>query len=195
MVSRKVPSPALGEEMMGSAGQERTPGDDGSIGKKEGADEGTRTPNLLITSELLYQLSYVSLPQSAVVYLVVARRTNCSGSVRVRTKGGQITPARRSSTGVLPGGRLPTADRLRPRRPAVYGRSSSREIPRATGPGLPRHRQSSFVGDIPGEPRRWPFNGVPHAQIRLLARYLRPTSVAGTRAPATRERSRRGHSR
>ncbi len=33
-----------------------------------GADEGTRTPNLLITNQLLYQLSYVSMvayfPQS-----------------------------------------------------------------------------------------------------------------------------------
>ncbi len=27
---------------------------------RHGADEGTRTPNLLITNQLLYQLSYVS---------------------------------------------------------------------------------------------------------------------------------------
>src|SRR6056297_3868421 len=31
---------------------------------QRGADEGTRTPNLLITSELLYQLSYVSMTEA-----------------------------------------------------------------------------------------------------------------------------------
>ena len=31
---------------------------------QHGADEGTRTPNLLITSELLYQLSYVSMTEA-----------------------------------------------------------------------------------------------------------------------------------
>ena len=36
---------------------------------RPGADEGTRTPNLLITTQLLYQLSYVSRAmRSAIVY-------------------------------------------------------------------------------------------------------------------------------
>ncbi len=41
----------------------------------DGADEGTRTPNLLITNQLLYQLSYVStlakLPESSTIISVV----------------------------------------------------------------------------------------------------------------------------
>ena len=32
----------------------------GTPARRHGADEGTRTPNLLITNQLLYQLSYVS---------------------------------------------------------------------------------------------------------------------------------------
>ena len=36
---------------------------------RHGADEGTRTPNLLITNQLLYQLSYVSRAlQITIVY-------------------------------------------------------------------------------------------------------------------------------
>ena len=70
---------------VGSDGRERQPR---AIQEKSGADDPIRTDDLLITSELLYQLSYVGAGSQA------GRESSCGFACAQHALGGQLRAPR-----------------------------------------------------------------------------------------------------